>query len=62
MVVVDQLSKYAHFIPIYRPYFASKIANIFLTNIFRLHGMPYPIVTDQDTAFTSTFWNDLFKL
>ena len=62
MVVVDRLSKYAHFIPISHPYTASKIAQVFLANIFILHGLPNSIVTDRDPTFTSTFWKELFKL
>ncbi|RVW13442.1 Transposon Tf2-2 polyprotein [Vitis vinifera] len=62
MVVVDRLSKYAHFIPISHPYTASKIAQVFLANIFKLHGLPNSTVTDRDPTFTSTFWKELFKL
>jgi transposase InsO family protein len=62
MMVVDRLSKYAHFIPISHPYTASKIAQVFLANIFKLHGLPNSIVTDRDPTFTSTFWKELFKL
>jgi hypothetical protein len=62
MVVVDRLSKYAHFIPISHPYTASKIAQVFLANIFKLHGLPNSIVTDRNPTFTSTFWKELFKL
>jgi len=62
MVVVDRLSKYAHFIPISHSYTASKIAQVFLANIFKLHGLPNSIVTDGDPTFTSTFWKELFKL
>ncbi|RVW80554.1 Transposon Tf2-12 polyprotein [Vitis vinifera] len=62
MVVVDRLSKYAHFIPISHPYTASKIAQVFLANIFKLHGLPNSIVTDRDPTFMSTFWKELFKL
>ena len=62
MVVVDRLSKYAHFIPISHLYTASKIAQVFLANIFKLHGLPDFIVTDSDPTFTSTFWKELYKM
>ena len=62
MVVVDQLSKYAHFIPISHPYTTTKIAQVFIHNIFKLHGMPTSIITDRDPTFTSSFWREFFKL
>lgn len=61
MVVVNRLSKYAYFITVSHPYTAGKIANSFLTNIYKLHGMP-TIVTDRDPTFTSNFWKEFFKL
>lgn len=61
-VVVDRLSKYAHFIPISHPYTAVTVARIFFDNIFKLHGMPLTIVCDRDPAFTSLFWRELFDL
>lgn len=40
LVVVDKLTKYAHFIPLKHPYTASKIAELFVDNIYHLHSMP----------------------
>lgn len=62
MVVVDKLSKFAHFIPLHHPFTASKIAQVFLDNVFRLHGLPTHIVSDRDPIFTSLFWRELFRL
>jgi hypothetical protein len=56
MVVVDKLSKYAHFIPVNSTCKAIDVTNIFMKEIFRLHGMPKEIVFDRDTKFTSNFW------
>jgi hypothetical protein len=59
MVVVDKLSKFAHFIPIKSTCKLIDIANIFMKEIFILHGMPREIVFDEDTKFTSRFWKSL---
>jgi len=60
MVVVDKLSKTTHFIPIKSTYQIAQIADIFMREIFRLHGMPKVIISDRDVKFTSTFWKSLF--
>jgi hypothetical protein len=62
LVVVDRLSKYAHFILVKHPYTAFTIAQLFLDNIVKLYGLPRSIVTDRDTIFVSNFWKQLFKL
>jgi hypothetical protein len=59
MVVVDKLSKYAHFVPVKSTCKALDIANIFMREIFILHGMPREIVSDRDTQFPSSFWKSL---
>ena len=60
MVVVDKLSKEAHFIPV-KTNKAANIANIFLKQIFQLHGVPKVIISDRDPKFTGNFWKSLFK-
>jgi transposase InsO family protein len=62
MVVVDRLTKYAHFIPLSHPYSATKIANLFSQNVVKLYGLPNNIVTDRDPTFTSKFWGELFQI
>jgi hypothetical protein len=59
MVVVEKSSKSAHFVPVKSTCKAICIANIFMEEIFRLHGMPREIVSDRDTKFTSSFWKSL---
>jgi hypothetical protein len=62
LVVVDRLTKYAHFIPIKHPYTAASIAQTFLDNVVKLHGMPASIVTDRDTIFVSKLYRVDLKL
>ena len=59
MVVVGKLSKSAHFIPINSTCKSIDIANVFMKEIFKLHGMLKEIVSDRDTKFTSNFWKSL---
>ncbi|GKD33820.1 putative mitochondrial protein, partial [Tanacetum coccineum] len=60
-VVVDRLSKYAHFLPLAYPYTTSQVARLFLDNVYKLHGLPKTIVGDRDKVFMSLFWQSLFK-
>jgi transposase InsO family protein len=60
LVVVYQLNKYAHFIPVSHPYTANLVAKVFVDHIFKLHGLPKSIVSDRDPIFTSQFWKELF--
>jgi hypothetical protein len=56
MVVVDCLSKYAHLCSLQQPFIASTMDQIFMDNIFKLHGMPHSIVSNRYPNFTSNFW------
>lgn len=60
-VVVDRLTKFAHFIALPTSFSASHLAAMFLTEIYRLHGAPKTIVSDRDRIFISKFWKELFK-
>jgi hypothetical protein len=60
MVVVDKLRKKTHFIPIKSTFKAIDVANVFMKEIFRLHGFPKTIISHRDAKFTSSFWKILF--
>jgi hypothetical protein len=62
MVVVDRISKYAHFCALQQPFTSSNVAQLFMDQVFKLHGMPHSIVSDHDPTFTGNFWQELFKL
>jgi hypothetical protein len=62
LVVVDRLSKYSHFLLLKHPYTAKSVAELFVKEIVRLHGIPLSIVSDRDPVFISHFWRELFKL
>jgi hypothetical protein len=55
MVVVEKLRIVAHFIPIKSTCKEIDISNIFMKEIFQIHGMPKEIISDRDTKFTSNF-------
>ena len=61
-VVVDQLTKYAHFFAISAHYTAAQVAELFFRDVFRLHGLPKTIVSDRDSRFIGGFWQEIFRL
>jgi hypothetical protein len=61
LVVVDKLNKYAQFIALSHPFTTKNIIQVFIDNVFNLHGLPLVIITDMDRIFTSQLWQDLFK-
>jgi len=59
LVIVDRLTKSAHFIPININFPVSQLAEIYIREIVKLHGIPLSIVSDRDPKFTSRFWKSL---
>lgn len=60
-VIVDRLTKFAHFIALPVSFTATSLAPIFISEIYKLHGAPKTIVSDRDRIFVSQFWRSLFK-
>jgi hypothetical protein len=61
MVIVDRLTKYAHFCALSHPFKASTVATAFMETVQKLHGNPKIIVSDKDPIFTGHFWTELFS-
>ena len=61
MVVVDRLTKYAHFCALSHPFSASTIVVAFVNTVQKLHGRLKIIVSDRDPIFTGKFWTQLFS-
>ncbi|KAA3466347.1 Gag protease polyprotein [Gossypium australe] len=60
-VIVDRLTKSAHFILVRIDYSLEKLAEIYISKIVRLHGVPLSIISDRDPIFTSRFWGKLHE-
>ena len=58
-VIVDRLTKSAHFIAVRIDYSMDRLAELDVDEIVRLHGVPLSIVSDRDPCFTSRFWKEL---
>ncbi|KAD2392709.1 hypothetical protein E3N88_39686 [Mikania micrantha] len=56
MMMMNRLSKYAHFLPLAHPFTSETMASVFCKEIVRLHGIPRSIVIDRDVIFLSHFW------
>eukprot|EP00253_Pinus_taeda_P008402 PITA_08402 len=58
MVVMDRLKKVAHFIPVKSTFSASDVAQVFIKDVVRLHGVPKNSVCDRDVKFISKLWKE----
>jgi hypothetical protein len=58
-VIIDRLTKVAHFIPVHTTYSAKKYAEVYLDQIVRLHGIPKTIISDRGAPFVARFWEQL---
>jgi hypothetical protein len=60
-VIVDRLTKVAHFIPFKTTYKGSQLVELYMARIVCLHGVPKKIVSDRGSQFTSRFWKSLHE-
>ena len=58
-MIVDRLTKLAHFLPIRVTDSIDTLSWLYIQEVVRLHGMPVSIVSDRDSRFTSRFWQSL---
>ena len=58
-VIVDRLTKTAHFIPVNTEYRYKKYAEIYIDHIICLHSVPKTIISDRGTQFVARFWEQL---
>ena len=58
-VVIDRLTKVAHFIPMKQTSSAADLVPLYIKEVVRLHGVPKSIVSDRDSKFVSKFWQSL---
>ena len=61
-VIVDRLTKSAHFLLINMKYLLEKLAKLYLDEIIRLHDIPVSIVSDRDLRFVSKFWQKMQEI
>ncbi|GJU65105.1 putative reverse transcriptase domain-containing protein [Tanacetum coccineum] len=60
-VIVDRLTKSAHFLPMKKTDTIEKLTQLYLKEIMCRHGVPISIISDRDNHFTSRFWRSLQK-
>jgi hypothetical protein len=60
-VIIDRLTKIAHFLPVKTYYPVITYAHMYITRILSLHGIPKTIVSDYRPQFVSKFWEELHK-
>jgi hypothetical protein len=59
LLIVDKLTKSAHFILVRDTYDVTDVAHVFVSEVIRLHVIPKKIISDRDSRFTSRFWTSL---
>ncbi|GMI95688.1 hypothetical protein HRI_003238100 [Hibiscus trionum] len=60
-VIVNRVTKCAHFLAVHTMYTLDKLAELYIAEIVRLHGVPKSIVSDRDSRFKTRFWECLHQ-
>jgi hypothetical protein len=60
-VIMDRMTKVAHFIPVKMTYSRGKLVELYMSQIVCLHGVPKKITSDRGSQFTSMFWEKLHE-
>ena len=58
-VIIDRLTKVAHFLPVHTTFKVGRLADLYVSRVVSLHGVPKTIISDRGSAFTSQFWHSL---
>nr|GEY94106.1 reverse transcriptase domain-containing protein [Tanacetum cinerariifolium] len=58
-VIMDRLTKSAHFLPMREDYKMDRLARLYLNEIVAIHGVPISIISDRNSRFTSRFWKSM---
>lgn len=60
-MIVDRLTKVAHFISVKNNYSTEKLIDLYVDNILRFHGAPKSILSDRGSHFVAKFWKSIHK-
>jgi hypothetical protein len=60
-ITVDRLTKVAHFVPVKTTYSGPQLAELYISRIVCLHGVPKKVVSERGTQFTLMFWERLHE-
>ncbi|GJX18493.1 putative reverse transcriptase domain-containing protein [Tanacetum coccineum] len=60
-VIVDRLIKFAHFLPMKETDMMERLTRLYLKEVVSRHGVPFSIISNHDSRFTSRFWQSLYK-
>ncbi|GJS55908.1 putative reverse transcriptase domain-containing protein [Tanacetum coccineum] len=60
-VIIDRLTKSAHFLPIRKDFKMDRLAKLYLSEIIAKHGVPISIISNRDSRFTSRFWQSMHE-